>query len=269
MEKIKARHNSYSIYRIAKTKDIKEIGFGNPKYYETREFHLNAKKHGKKTGVVSRRIAVCSHWREVNKGYKKGFKAYKTYHLKNQNRLYGDNNNIAKKIHVPSLNLSKLELNKPHEFDKNIKPVDIILVTYERRNYLFQTIDQIIRYTEYPYRLIVVDNGSIDGTREWIKEQHEKGVIWKYIFSKENTRLGAALAKGLKEVESEFFVTNADDIPPPSHLKPCWLTYLVNLFNENYPEFVAIGFDFCNISFMKYLVRKYGKDRYHKEFLKK
>jgi len=267
MEKIKARHNAYSIYRIAKTKDLREIGFGEKAYYETRAFYLNAKKHGKKTGVVSRKIAVCNHFREVNKGYKRGFDTYRTYHEKNQDRLYGKKEIRQERLHIADLNLSGLQLSKPHKFDKNIEPVDIIIITYERKYYLFQTIDQIIRDTKYPYRLIVVDNGSTDGTREWIKEQHKNGLIWKYIFSKENTVMNVAFKKGLKEVESKLFITNADDIPPPSKLEPCWLTYLVNLFNENYPEFFAIGFDFSNISFLKYLTRKYGKARYKKEFL--
>ncbi len=58
----KSQKNAYSIYRIAKTKDIRDIGFGDKAYYETRAFYLNAKKHGRKTGVVSKKIAVCKHF---------------------------------------------------------------------------------------------------------------------------------------------------------------------------------------------------------------
>ena len=50
------------------------------------------------------------------------------------------------------------------------------IVTYNRKNYLFQVIDQIIRLTQYPYRLIIVDNGSTDKSGVFIN-----GIIDKIV----------------------------------------------------------------------------------------
>jgi len=270
-EEVRDTRNAYSIYRIHRTADIKKVGFGKEGYYETRMFHLNAKKHGFKTGVIRKDLFLCGHWREVNKGYPRKFDVYKTYHPKMQKHLYGDT--AYKRMHVPDLDLEDLELSTAPELkeinDEKLstgEPVDIVILTYQRKYYLFQVIDQIIRMTKHPYRLIVVDNGSTDGTREWIKKWHEAGIVWKYIF-KENSVISEAFKAGFAQVESELFITTPDDTPPSRRAGPCWLTRLIKLINK-YPEYISISSDFGNTSFVKFLVKKYGKDRYHNEFTK-
>ncbi len=121
--------------------------------------------------------------------------------------------------------------------------------------FLKEIIDELERKTKYPYRLIVVDNGSIDGTREWIKKMYKDGKIWKYVFTKKNEFMTDAYAKAFKCVESEYFITTQDDILPPNG--PCWLTQMVRLIRK-YPEVTSISRSYCNVEFYKYIKRKYG-----------
>ena len=265
MWEVRDTRNAYSIYRIHRTAEIKEIGFGKEGYYETRMFHLNAKEHGFKTGVIRKELFLCGHWREVNKGYAREFDIYRTHHPKMQKHLYGDT--AHRRIHVPDLDLDELDLfTGLSTVYPQADPVDIVILTYQRKYYLFQVIDQILRMTKHPYRLIVVDNGSTDGTRDWIKKWHKAGIVWKYIF-KENGPISEAFKSGFKEVESDLFITTPDDIPPSRRAGPCWLTKLVELIDK-YPEYISISSDFGNTSFLKYLVGKYGKLRYNEEFTK-
>lgn len=140
------------------------------------------------------------------------------------------------------------------------EPVDIIILTYQRLYFLKEVIDEIKNRTIYPYRLIVVDNGSTDGTREWIQEMYKQGKIWKYVFTKENLFMTEAFTKGLELVESKYFITTQDDLVPPK-VSPCWLTQEVQLLDKH-KEFVSISMNYGNRSFFKYLRQKYGKVHY-------
>ena len=264
MIKVRSTINAFSIFRTQRTEDIRKIGFGEKAYFETRAFYLNAKKHGFKTGLINKSFALGRQWREINKGYPRGFTSYLTYRPRMQFLLYGKAEIRNKKMHVPDLDLDDLVMTEPKVFDKSIEPVDIILLTYYRKYYLFQVIDEIIRRTNYPYRLIVVDNGSTDGTRDWILDWYKKGIIWKYVFTKQNCTINEAFTEGFKEVESSIFVSCPDDIPPPK-LTPCWLTTMLDLLGE-YPEFLSVSLDVGNVSFYRFLRIKYGKEKYNQFF---
>lgn len=107
------------------------------------------------------------------------------------------------------------------------QPVSIIVVTYNRLEYFKTFVEFLHLFTEYPFVLIVVDNGSTDGTREEIIKLKQQGLINDYIFNKENLKLAAAFTEGYKIVQTELFVTVADDMIPPMFKKPDWLSVLV------------------------------------------
>lgn len=114
---------------------------------------------------------------------------------------------------------------------KNI--IDIIIITYNRIRYFKALIKFLHLSTNYPFRLIVVDNGSRDGTREYILELEKQGLVWKHVFNEKNLPLAAALTEGYKHVESELFITAPDDIIPPIHKKADWLEIFVAKMNQD------------------------------------
>jgi len=124
--------------------------------------------------------------------------------------------------------------------------VDILLVTFQRLNLLKITIKAINVRTKYPYRLIVIDNDSTDGTHDWLLKAKEKGLVDTLIFMPENVGLGKAYQEGLKHIESEYFVVCADDLIPPL-LKPCWLEQELETIKEN-PDYAGIAMKCCRIS---------------------
>ena len=119
------------------------------------------------------------------------------------------------------------------------KKIDIILVTFQRLALLKITIKAIKVRTKYPHRIIVVDNNSTDGTREWLRTQHDRGIIDELIFSDSNLGLGNAFQEGLRKVKSEYFICTVDDVIPPK-MKPCWLEQELKIAMEN-PEYGGIA----------------------------
>ena len=116
---------------------------------------------------------------------------------------------------------------------------DIILVTYNRLEFTKQVIESIIERTKSSYRLIVVDNASEDGSREYLMDLHTKDDIDVYIQNDENEGLEQALQRGLQEVKSKYFVTVDNDCIAPE-LNPCWLKQVTNVM-DFFPDFGAVA----------------------------
>jgi len=112
------------------------------------------------------------------------------------------------------------------------KPVDILVLTYNRIKYFETFVEELYKNTDYPFRLIVIDNGSTDGTRELILDLTHTGKIWQWVFTNNNLLMAEAFNEGFKLVESELFITVADDMIAPK-IKPCWLTIFVAKMNSD------------------------------------
>lgn len=119
------------------------------------------------------------------------------------------------------------------------KPVDILVLNFRRLKYLKELVKQIKVRTEYPHRVIVIDNSSTRATKKSIAGLIKKGYIDKAVYIKENLLVPQAFEKGFELVKSEYFVVTVDDTIPP-YTFPCWLSYLVYLM-ETYPEYGAIS----------------------------
>jgi len=74
--------------------------------------------------------------------------------------------------------------------------VDIMMMTYGRLDYTKKTLDSLLKNTSWPYRLVVTDNCSVDGTREYLEECLRKGHIQELILEAENP--GNAVGKNLE-----------------------------------------------------------------------
>jgi len=130
------------------------------------------------------------------------------------------------------------------------KPIDIILITCNRLEITKQTITDFYERLKTPFNLIVVDDMSIDGTAEYLKEEKEKGRI-KVLESLNNSNICQAYNKGFEFVESDFFITAQDDITPPD-LEPDVIQQLIDLMIK-YPNHGGIGLRIQRIPNVKWL----------------
>ena len=113
-------------------------------------------------------------------------------------------------------------------------PLDIILITYNRLHLLKKSIEALYQRTRTPFRLIIVDNTSEDGTRDYLKELAIKNENIGLILLDKAVNICMAYNEGFKQVESELFITMQDDVIIPQ-LKPDIIQKLVDLINK-YPE---------------------------------
>ncbi|WP_160687134.1 glycosyltransferase [Clostridium sp. C2-6-12] len=99
----------------------------------------------------------------------------------------------------------------------------IIILTYNNLNYNIICLDSIRKYTDAnSYEIIVIDNNSTDGTREWLKEQSDI----KLILNDENIGFPKGCNIGIEAAEKEndiLFLNNDTKVTPRwlSNLKTC------------------------------------------------
>lgn len=118
-------------------------------------------------------------------------------------------------------------------------PIDIVITSYNRVKFTGECIRYICARTRTPYRLIVVDNGSLDDTQELLHGYRGDGSVDIFVEMNMNAGIHAAKNVGLSLVQSPVFVSMDDDIYVPD-LEPDWLHQLYELLRHR-PEFAAIS----------------------------
>ena len=95
----------------------------------------------------------------------------------------------------------------------------IIIPTFNALHFTKQCLDSIRLTTRFPHEIIIVDNGSTDGTREFIDTQKDIRLI------KSDSNLGYAGAcnLGIKNSDSKYIVISNNDIL----FTPNWLSHLI------------------------------------------
>lgn len=122
--------------------------------------------------------------------------------------------------------------------DQEKKPIDIILLTWNRISLLKKTLASIEERTRSPYNLIVVDNFSQDGTQKFLRTETERGFIKTLILNDENIGQTRAFNKAFDHVTSETFIVTQDDLFPPD-LTPDWLEQMDTILRKH-PDHGAI-----------------------------
>lgn len=112
------------------------------------------------------------------------------------------------------------------------KTTDLIIVNYNSWEDLERCIKSIKDHTPVPHHIIVVDNNSTDGSREYL--EREEGI--RTIFLPSNKGYATAANRGIKEGSGNFiFIMNPDTIVTPG-----WLEPLIHTFKKN-PKAGVVG----------------------------
>lgn len=111
--------------------------------------------------------------------------------------------------------------NYQSNLNNNIKFTSIIMLTYNQLEYTKLCIESIRKFTPKEcYEIIVVDNDSADGTKEYLKQQEDLNII----FNEENKGFPKGCNQGIKISNGEnILLLNNDTI-----VNPDWLYRLNN-----------------------------------------
>ena len=94
--------------------------------------------------------------------------------------------------------------------------ISVIIPTYNRKHTLHRAIESVLNQTFKPLEIIVVDDGSNDGTGEWVEEIYPS---IKYIFIK-NSGVSAARNTGVRSANGQWIAfLDSDDEWMPEKLE--------------------------------------------------
>ena len=122
------------------------------------------------------------------------------------------------------------------------KIVDIIIPSFNGRDLLQKHLPAIIKNTSNLNKIIVIDNGSVDGTVSWLKEHYPQIVL---IENQNNLGYTIPINQGVSKSTTEYFILLNNDVEPGEN-------FLKNVFNyfENDSVF-GVSFNEINSSWPK------------------
>lgn len=121
----------------------------------------------------------------------------------------------------------------------------LMMVTYNRLKLTKKTIENILETTNHPYNLIIVDNGSQDGTVSYLKEILSDVTSdflkkWDVISLEENKGVAIgrniALFNAVQDKDVSWLATVDNDVILPDN----WLSEAINIMRKN-PNYGSIG----------------------------
>ena len=98
------------------------------------------------------------------------------------------------------------------EIRKETPIIDICVVTYNRLSYLKKCIWSIIASTSIRFRIFVIDDNSNDGTKQWLLEMRERGLIHAINLNSEGMGTAKCFNSIIKATKGEWFVMCNDDM---------------------------------------------------------
>lgn len=114
--------------------------------------------------------------------------------------------------------------------------ISVIVPTYNSKKYLARCIESILKQTYKNIEILIIDDGSTDGTDDFMKETYKNYDNIKYI-KQNNSGVSVARNRGIKNAMGKYiFFVDADDT-----IDKNVLTNLVDNFDENY----LIGVQHC------------------------
>lgn len=123
----------------------------------------------------------------------------------------------------------------------NSELVSIIIVNFQTRDLIELTLGMIKNYTKYPHEIIVVDNGSTDGSVEFLQNQEREHQNLRFVKNKITERgsraHGLGLDKGLSIAKGSYIVTLDSDAFP---VKKGWLSELIKIYKKK-PKIKVVG----------------------------
>lgn len=102
----------------------------------------------------------------------------------------------------------------------------VIIPNYNGIEYLKRCLDSLDRVNSRDFDIVVVDNGSTDGSAAWVRDMRKE---IKLIALPENTGFAAAVNRGIESTESEYVILLNND----TEVDPDFVDALVNAIESD------------------------------------
>ena len=117
--------------------------------------------------------------------------------------------------------------------------ISIVIPLYNKKELIVKTVQSILNQTYHNFEIIIVDDGSTDGSADEVKTIKDSRIR---LISQKNSGVASARNRGIKESQGDFVAfIDADDLWSPDYL------YTLISLTQNYPN--------CNVFASNYKFR--------------
>jgi len=95
--------------------------------------------------------------------------------------------------------------------------LSVIMATYNRRDSLEKSLNRLqqLNYSDEKHEIIIVNDGSVDGTKEFLNQKEKEIENLQVFHNKKNKGIGATRNKAIKHARGEYiFCTDDDSLVP-------------------------------------------------------
>ncbi len=104
--------------------------------------------------------------------------------------------------------------------------VSIVVLNWNGKDVIFECLDSLLQQTYRPFEIVLVDNGSTDGSLEMIRERYGASLV--IVASKTNVGFAEGCNVGIRASKGEFIaLVNSD-----ATMEPSWLAEMVKGIQE-------------------------------------
>ena len=96
--------------------------------------------------------------------------------------------------------------------EKPVKLTSIIILCFNQLEYTKKCLQSIVKYTSVPYELILVDNGSTDGTQAFLKEYSKKHTACTVILNESNRGFAGGNNQGIAAAKGDYILLLNNDV---------------------------------------------------------
>lgn len=121
--------------------------------------------------------------------------------------------------------------------------VSMVILTWNQLECTEECLASIHRHTDVPHEIIVVDNGSSDGTVEWLRDYQRSNPLVRLVVNVENRGFAAGCNQGIRMARGAYILLLNNDVV----VTPKWLSGMLDCF-VNHPETGIVGPMTNNIS---------------------
>lgn len=126
-----------------------------------------------------------------------------------------------------------------------MKPISIVVTSFNQRKYLKEALDSVLNQTVKPREIIVCDDYSTDGSREMLKRYDKKYDNIDLIFQDENVGVAKNRNSGLKYASSPFIsILDGDDFYSKNKLESEYNAIKDSKYGWAYSEAYQVSKDF-------------------------
>jgi O-antigen biosynthesis protein len=121
-----------------------------------------------------------------------------------------------------------------------IDKVVVMMVTYNRLELTKQTIDALLPSTKYPFDLVIVDNGSKDGTVEYLQQLSIPNLHLNLLVENKGIAVGRNIAlKMADDLKAVYYCTIDNDVKLPQN----WLEDCLGIIKANKNYSIGVNFE--------------------------